>query len=71
MPKTMTRHQRFNKGITKYNHRYRVKWPWKESKDKLSNNFGSRMGRLKSLVERLQQKSILNQYDKQRTKKIR
>uniref|UniRef100_A0A1I7W052 MADF domain-containing protein n=1 Tax=Loa loa TaxID=7209 RepID=A0A1I7W052_LOALO len=47
--------KQFKKSITKYNNRYQVRWPWKESKDKLSNNYGLCLGRLKNLVKRLQQ----------------
>uniref|UniRef100_A0A1I7W2I4 DUF1758 domain-containing protein n=1 Tax=Loa loa TaxID=7209 RepID=A0A1I7W2I4_LOALO len=40
----------FNKTIIKLDGRYQVCWPWKDSKQRLSNNYGLCIGRLKNLV---------------------
>uniref|UniRef100_A0A146LXE2 Pro-Pol polyprotein n=1 Tax=Lygus hesperus TaxID=30085 RepID=A0A146LXE2_LYGHE len=43
----------FNKTTTYINNRYYVKWPWVEFPPHLSKNFGLAMGRLQSLLKRL------------------
>ncbi|VDK88083.1 unnamed protein product [Onchocerca ochengi] len=49
------------KGIVYEQHgRYHVRWLWKDSKHKLSNNYGLCVRRLKNLITRLQHKSILH-----------
>ncbi|VDN04708.1 unnamed protein product, partial [Onchocerca ochengi] len=52
----------FKRTITKQNERYQLCWPWKHSEHVLSNNYGLCSGRLKSLVKRLKQNSILGSY---------
>ncbi|KAL3998738.1 Pao retrotransposon peptidase family protein [Acanthocheilonema viteae] len=53
----------FKETIYKQHGRYHICWPWKDSKHKLSNNYGLCVGRLKNLITRLQHKSILRLYD--------
>ncbi|MCA4774573.1 DUF1759 domain-containing protein, partial [Wolbachia endosymbiont of Mansonella perstans] len=53
----------FNKTIIKLDGRYQVCWPWKDSKQRLSNNYGLCIGRLKNLVRRLNSSSHLHDYD--------
>uniref|UniRef100_A0A1I7V6D9 DUF1758 domain-containing protein n=1 Tax=Loa loa TaxID=7209 RepID=A0A1I7V6D9_LOALO len=55
--------KQFKKSIIKCNGRYRVRWPWKKIKGKLSNNYGLCLSRLKNLIKRLQDYSILDRYD--------
>uniref|UniRef100_A0A1I7VYE0 Uncharacterized protein n=1 Tax=Loa loa TaxID=7209 RepID=A0A1I7VYE0_LOALO len=53
----------FNKTIIKLDGRYEVCWSWKDSKQRLSNNYGLCIGRLKNLVRRLNSSSHLHDYD--------
>lgn len=56
--------QQFKQTITRDKGRYQVCWPWKDSKNKLSDNFGLCLGRLKSLIRRLQMKpQLLSRYN--------
>uniref|UniRef100_A0A1I7W063 DUF5641 domain-containing protein n=1 Tax=Loa loa TaxID=7209 RepID=A0A1I7W063_LOALO len=48
--------------ILEENGRYEVRWPWKNSIQNLSDNYGLCVGRLKSLVTRLQNRSMLPAY---------
>uniref|UniRef100_A8P6R6 DUF1758 domain-containing protein n=1 Tax=Brugia malayi TaxID=6279 RepID=A8P6R6_BRUMA len=52
----------FKRTIIKQGGGYQVCWPWKDSKQKLSNNYGLRPGRLKNLINRLQHNSNLHSY---------
>uniref|UniRef100_A0AAF5PKS5 DUF1758 domain-containing protein n=1 Tax=Wuchereria bancrofti TaxID=6293 RepID=A0AAF5PKS5_WUCBA len=52
----------FKRTIIKQGKRYQVCWPWKDSKQKLSNNYGLCLGRLKNLINRLQHNSNLHSY---------
>uniref|UniRef100_A0A1I7V7V8 DUF1758 domain-containing protein n=1 Tax=Loa loa TaxID=7209 RepID=A0A1I7V7V8_LOALO len=53
----------FNKTIIKLDGRYQVCWPWKDSKQRLSNNYGLCIEGLKNLVRRLYSSSHLHDYD--------
>uniref|UniRef100_A0AAF5PWF2 Uncharacterized protein n=1 Tax=Wuchereria bancrofti TaxID=6293 RepID=A0AAF5PWF2_WUCBA len=56
--------QQFKQTITRDKKRYQVCWPWKDSKNKLSDNFGLCFGRLKSLIRRLQMEpQLLGRYN--------
>ncbi|MCP9260781.1 Zinc knuckle family protein [Dirofilaria immitis] len=56
--------EQFKKGITKRNNRYQVRWPWKDSKVSLNDNYGLCFGRLKTLVKRVRtDKLLFNQYN--------
>uniref|UniRef100_A0AAF5Q743 Uncharacterized protein n=1 Tax=Wuchereria bancrofti TaxID=6293 RepID=A0AAF5Q743_WUCBA len=46
--------EHFKQTIIKQDGRYQVCWPWRDSKQKLSNNYGLCLGRLKNLVKCLQ-----------------
>uniref|UniRef100_A8NNJ5 Protein R52.2, putative n=1 Tax=Brugia malayi TaxID=6279 RepID=A8NNJ5_BRUMA len=52
----------FKRTIIKQGGRYQVCWPWKDSRQKLSNNYGLCLGRLKNLINRLQHNSNLHSY---------
>ncbi|VDN90187.1 unnamed protein product [Brugia pahangi] len=52
----------FKRTIIKQGGRYQVCWPWKDSKQKLSNKYGLCLGRLKNLINRLQHNSNLHSY---------
>ncbi|MCP9257565.1 Zinc knuckle family protein [Dirofilaria immitis] len=53
----------FKDSITKINERYQVSWPWKKTNLKLNDNFGLCLGRLQSLIRRLQNdKDLLRKY---------
>uniref|UniRef100_A8PH52 DUF1758 domain-containing protein n=1 Tax=Brugia malayi TaxID=6279 RepID=A8PH52_BRUMA len=52
----------FKRTIIKQGGRYQVCLPWKDSKQKLSNNYGLCLGRLKNLINRLQHNSNLHSY---------
>uniref|UniRef100_A0A1I7VNN6 Reverse transcriptase domain-containing protein n=1 Tax=Loa loa TaxID=7209 RepID=A0A1I7VNN6_LOALO len=52
----------FQRTLTKMDGRYHVCWPWRDSKQNLSDNYGLCMGRLKNLLKKLQLKSLLQVY---------
>uniref|UniRef100_A0A1I7VPA4 Integrase_H2C2 domain-containing protein n=1 Tax=Loa loa TaxID=7209 RepID=A0A1I7VPA4_LOALO len=52
----------YKRTILKENGRYEVRWPWKNSIQKLSDNYGLCIGRLKSLVTRLRNRSMFPAY---------
>ena len=56
--------QRFNESVRFENNRYQVTWPWKEEDPNLPDNFELALGRLKSLIRRLQNEpENLKRYD--------
>uniref|UniRef100_A0A1I7VKP2 Integrase catalytic domain-containing protein n=1 Tax=Loa loa TaxID=7209 RepID=A0A1I7VKP2_LOALO len=57
--------EQFKKSVTRQKGRYEVRWPWKPCKDKLSDNYGLCVNRLRMLIARLQShKEELQEYDK-------
>ncbi|VDM95137.1 unnamed protein product, partial [Onchocerca ochengi] len=54
--------KRFQRTLKKKDGRYHVCWPWRDSKQNLSNNYGLCLGRLKNLIGKLQLKSLLQVY---------
>ena len=57
----------FRKTTVRDQGRYAIKWPWKDdlSRDKLPNNYGLALGRMKSLGKRLAaEPTLLTSYDK-------
>uniref|UniRef100_A0A1I7VDD0 DUF1758 domain-containing protein n=2 Tax=Loa loa TaxID=7209 RepID=A0A1I7VDD0_LOALO len=57
--------EQFKKSVTRQKGRYEVRWPWKPCKDKLSDNYGLCVNRLRMLLARLQShKEELQEYDK-------
>lgn len=50
--------------IVKRNERYEVSLPWKDTNEKLHDNFSGALTRLKKLVSRLLKDSKLSEYDK-------
>ena len=56
--------QRFSESVRFENNRYQVTWPWKEEDLNLPENFALALGRLKSLIRRLQNEpENLKRYD--------
>ena len=56
--------QRFNETVKFENNRYQVTWPWKRENPRLPENFELALGRLKSLLQRLQNEpETLKKYD--------
>ncbi|XP_073959385.1 uncharacterized protein [Choristoneura fumiferana] len=64
-PKTTRQEEavhQFNASVQYKQNRYEVKWPWIQHPPELVSNFGLAMGRLKSLMRRLDKES-LNEYN--------
>ena len=56
--------QRFNESVRFENNRYQVTWLWKEEDPNLPENFELALGKLKSLIRRLQNEpENLKRYD--------
>ena len=56
--------QRFNESVRFENNRHQVTWPWREEDPNLPENFELALGRLKSLIRRLQNEpENLKRYD--------
>lgn len=54
----------FKETVKRENGRYQVKWPWKDESRDLPENRGLALGRLKSLVTRIQkQPELMSKYD--------
>uniref|UniRef100_A0A1I7VAM3 DUF1758 domain-containing protein n=1 Tax=Loa loa TaxID=7209 RepID=A0A1I7VAM3_LOALO len=51
----------FQRTLTKMDGRYHVCWPWRDSKQNLSDSYGLCTGRLKNLIKKLQLKSLLQE----------
>ncbi|MCP9260715.1 putative Reverse transcriptase [Dirofilaria immitis] len=54
--------ERFQRTLIRKKERYHVCWPWRDSTQKLSDNYGLCMGRLKNLITKLQHNSLLQVY---------
>ncbi|VDM94736.1 unnamed protein product [Onchocerca ochengi] len=48
----------FQRTLKKKDGRHHVCWPWRDSKQNLSNNYGLCLGRLKNLIGKLQLRSL-------------
>jgi len=56
--------QNFHETVRKTNGRYEVTWPWKEANPRLPDNYQLALGRLNSLLKRIQGKpELLQKYD--------
>ena len=56
--------QNFHDPVRKTNRRYEVTWPWKEANPRLRDNYQLALGRLNSLLKRIQGKpELLQKYD--------
>ncbi|CAB3976778.1 Hypothetical predicted protein [Paramuricea clavata] len=56
-------HEEFLDGISFTGSRYSVKLPWKESHDKLPDNYANSLGRMKNQLRRLKEPALLTEYD--------